>query len=68
MSAHGITDDLVRRVADDLRARYSLDDEDVRALGARLADDPRVARRAENRAFAERFTGEHRETFDRLAR
>lgn len=68
MSANGITDDLVRRVADDLRERYSLDDEDVRALGARLADDPRVERRAENRAFAERFTGEHRETFDRLAR
>lgn len=36
-------------------------------LGARLADDTRVARRAENRVFAERFIGEHRETFDRLA-
>lgn len=68
MSAHGISDDLVRRVADDLRERYSLDDEDMRALGARLANDPGAARRAENRAFAERFTGEHRETFDRLAR
>lgn len=68
MSAHGITDDLVRRVADDLRERYSLDEEDVRVLGARLADDPSVQRRTENRAFAERFTRDHRETFDRLAR
>jgi hypothetical protein len=46
MAPHGITDELVRRVADDLRERYSLDDEDVRALGARFADDPRVERRA----------------------
>jgi hypothetical protein len=63
MSAQRITDDVAR----DLRERYAFDDEDVRLLGAKLADDPRVARRAENRAFAERFVGEHRETFDRLA-
>jgi len=66
VSAKGISDELVRRVADELRARYDLDEEDMRALGARLAD---VAgrRSAENLAFAERFTDEHRETFDRLA-
>lgn len=55
-------------MSNDLRERYGLDDEDVRLLGARLADDPRLARRAENIAFAERFTDEHRETFDRLAK
>lgn len=66
LSAKGISEELVRRVADDLRARYDLDDYDMRALGARLADAA-GARRAENHAFADRFTGEHRETFDRLA-
>lgn len=66
MSAKGITDELVQQVVDDLRARYGLDDDDVRALGSRLAD---VAgeRSAENLEFAKRFTEEHRETFDRLA-
>lgn len=68
MSANEITEDLVRQVADHLRQRYALDDEDVRALGARLAGDPHVTRRAENDAFAERFTNKHRETFDRLAK
>jgi hypothetical protein len=67
VSARGITDDLVRQVADELRARYQLDDEDLRALGARLADAA-GARRVENLEFAERFTEEHRETFDRLAK
>lgn len=67
MSAKDITDELVRRVADDLRARYALDDEDVRALGALLADSP-GARSAENLEFAERFMTEHRKTFDRLAK
>ncbi|MDO8211968.1 hypothetical protein [Conexibacter sp. CPCC 206217] len=67
MGAQRITDDVVREVARDLRERYAFDDEDVRFLGAKLADDPRVARRADDRAFAERFIGEHRETFDRLA-
>ena len=66
MSAKGISDELVRRVADELRARYDLDEEDMRALGARLADDA-GRRSAENLAFAKRFTDEHRETFDRLA-
>ena len=66
MSAKGITDELVHQVADDLRARYGLDDEDMRALGSRLAEEA-GARSAENLEFAERFTEEHRETFDRLA-
>jgi len=51
----------------DLRARYALDDEDVRALGARLAD-PAGSRSAENLEFAERVIGEHLDTFDRLAK
>jgi hypothetical protein len=63
--AKGITDDLVKQVAEDLRTRYSLDEEDVRALGARLASAD--ARTAENREFAERFVDEHRDTFNRLA-
>ena len=66
MSAKGITDELVREVANDLRARYGLDDEDMRALGSRLADAA-GERSAENLEFAKRFTEEHRETFDRLA-
>ncbi len=67
MSAKGISDELVRQVANDLRARYALDDEDMRALGARLAEAA-DARSAQNVEFAERFTDEHRETFDRLAK
>jgi hypothetical protein len=66
VSAKGISDDLVQRVADDLRERYSLDDEDVRALGARLAN-PSGVRTAENLEFGEKFVDEHRETFDRLS-
>ena len=66
MSAKGITDELVQQVADDLRARYGLDDEDVRALGSRLADSA-AARSAENLEFAKGFTEERRDTFDRLA-
>jgi hypothetical protein len=66
VSAEGITDDLVRKVADDLRARYDLDDEDMRALGARLAESG-GPHSAENLEFAKRFTDKHRETFDRLA-
>jgi hypothetical protein len=66
VSAKGITDELVHEVADDLRARYGLDDEDMRALGSRLAEEA-GARSAENLEFAKRFTEEHRETFDRLA-
>ena len=64
MSEKGITDELVQQVADDLRARYGLDDEDMRILGSRLAAGERSA---ENLEFAKRFTEEHRETFDRLA-
>ena len=67
MSAKGITDELVRQVANNLCARYGLDDEGMRALGSRLADSTR-APSAENIEFAKRFTEEHRETFDRLAK
>jgi hypothetical protein len=66
VSAKGISDELVQRVADDLRERYSLDDEDMRALGARLAN-PSGTRTAENLEFAEKFVDEHRETFERLS-
>lgn len=67
MSAKGITDELVRQVTNDLRARYGVDDEGMRALGSRLADST-GAPSAENIEFAKRFTEEHRETFDRLAK
>lgn len=67
MSVKGITDELVRQVADDLRTRYDLDEDDVRVLGARLADAAGT-RSAENLEFADRFTDQHRETFDRLAK
>ena len=67
MSAKGITDELVRQLANDLCARYGLDDEGLRALGSRLADST-GAPSAENIEFAKRFTEEHRETFDRLAK
>jgi len=66
VSAKGISDELVQQVADDLRARYGLDDEDMRALGSRLAE-PAGERSVENLEFAKSFTEEHRETFDRLA-
>jgi len=67
MSANEITDELVQRVADDLRTRYSLDENDVRALGARLAASA-GARRQRNLEFSEQFVDTHSETFDRLAR
>lgn len=66
MSDRGIPDELVQQVADDLRVRYGLDDEDVRALGSRRADSA-AARSVENVEFAKHFTERHRETFDRLA-
>lgn len=66
VSPKAITDELVQQVAEDLRVRYGLDDDGVRDLGSRLAEDV-ARRRAENVEFAERFTSEHRETFDRLA-
>lgn len=65
MGVERISDEFVRLIAEDLRTRYALDEEDVRALGARLASP--ADRTAENLEFAERFTGEHRATFDRLA-
>ena len=64
MSVKDISDELVRQIADELRERHGLDEEDVRVLGARLAAD---SRSRENHRFAERFTDEHRETFDRLS-
>ncbi len=67
MASQAITDELVRQVTTDLRARYDLDDDDVRVLGARLSTPDRGQRHAENVAFAQRFTAEHRDTFDRLA-
>jgi hypothetical protein len=68
VSSRPITDQLVREVAEDLRARYALDEEDIRALGARLAADERDQRRVENVAFAQRFSAEHHETLERLGR
>jgi hypothetical protein len=58
---------LVRQVANDLCGRSGLDDEGMRALGSRLADST-GALSAENIEFAKRFTKEHGETFDRLAK
>jgi hypothetical protein len=66
MSARPITKELVQQVSDDLRTRYNLDEEDLRTLGARLADRDHPQRHNENIAFAQQFTAEHRETFDRL--
>jgi hypothetical protein len=66
MSARPITEELVQQVSEDLRTRYALDEEDVRVLGARLADQDRAGRHDENVAFAQHFTAKHRETFDRL--
>jgi hypothetical protein len=66
MSARPITEELVQQVSEDLRNRYDLDAEDLRALGARLADQDQADRHDANIAFAQQFTVEHRETFDRL--
>ena len=68
MSARPITEELVQEVSEDLRSRYALDDEDVRELGTRLAGQDQGTRGTANLAFAKEFTGEHRETFDRLGR
>jgi hypothetical protein len=67
VSSRDITDELVDQVVVDLQERYALDDDDVRALGARLAEPDGAERRAQNVAFAEQFTTEHRATFDRLS-
>jgi hypothetical protein len=66
MSARPITEELVQQVREDLRTRYALDEEDVRALGARLAAQDGTARHNENVEFGQQFTAKHRETFDRL--
>jgi hypothetical protein len=68
VSSRDITEELVEQVVADLHARYSLDDDDVRVLGAILADPTRGGRQTENVAFAERFVAEHQATFDRLSR
>ena len=68
MSARPITKELVQQVSEDLRTRYDLDEEDVRLLGARLAVQDHADRHDENIAFAQQFTAEHRETFDRLGK
>lgn len=68
MGSRVITDEFVRQVTEDLRARYELDADGVRQLGARIADTERDARSAANREFAAQFTEKHRATFDRLAR
>ncbi|MBJ7519373.1 MAG: hypothetical protein JHC84_06730 [Solirubrobacteraceae bacterium] len=68
MSSRPITDELVAQVIDDLQARYGMDQDDLRELGARLAGTDRQARQDENVAFAERFIDEHARTFDRLSR
>jgi hypothetical protein len=67
VSSRDITDELVDQVVVDLQERYALDEDDVRALGARLAEPDRAERRAQNVAFAEQFTADHRATFDRLS-
>jgi hypothetical protein len=67
MSTRPITDELVQQVIEDLRERYALDGDDVRALGTKLADPDAAVRRAENVEFAERFAAEHPATLQRLA-
>jgi hypothetical protein len=67
VSSRDITEELVEQIVSDLQSRYDFDDDDLRALGARLADPARGARRAANAAFAEGFVAEHRATFDRLS-
>ena len=68
MGRRSITDELVQQVVDDLQARYDLDADDLRVLGARLSEIDATARRAQNAAFAEQFVAEHPATFDRLSR
>ena len=61
----GITDEVVPQVADDLRVRYDIDDEDVPARGSPRPPAPT----AKNLEFANHFTDEHHEdheTFGRL--
>jgi hypothetical protein len=67
VSAKHITDKLARQLADELRARYGLDNDGMRALGSRLGGLRRHAQQRELE-FGKRFTLEHRGTFDRLAK
>jgi hypothetical protein len=66
VASRDITEELVEQVVADLHTRYALDDDDVRALGAMLADPARNGHQTGNVAFAERFVAEHQATFDRL--
>jgi hypothetical protein len=61
-----ITEALVAQLAADLRAKYGLDDDDLRIVGVMLSEH--AGARSANLAFAERFVAEHQTTFDRLAR
>jgi hypothetical protein len=61
-----ISKPLVQQIIANLRARYAFDDDDVRALGAKLAEPARDERRTTNLAFAERFVADHEATFSRL--
>jgi hypothetical protein len=61
-----ISKELVQQIVADLRARYAFDDDDVRALGAKLAEPAPDERRTSNLAFAERFVADHKATFNRL--
>jgi hypothetical protein len=66
VASRDITEEFVAQVVADLHTRYALDEDDVRALGAKLAEPARGDRRTENLAFAERFVADHQATFDRL--
>lgn len=65
MDDRKITEKLVDQIATDLITTHGLTEEDLRELGRRLQEG-RVARRAANAAFAQRFMAEHAETFRRL--
>jgi hypothetical protein len=61
-----ISEALVQQIVADLQARYAFDDDDVRVLGARLAEPARDERRTSNLAFAERFVADHEGDLNRL--
>lgn len=66
MSTQPITEQLVREVAQDLRERYALDEDDLRALGTELAAG--AANAAQSAAFAQAFIADHPATVERLSR
>jgi hypothetical protein len=66
VASRHITEELVAQVVADLHTRFALDEDDVRALGAKLAEPARGDSRTENLAFAERFVADHQATFERL--